>query len=352
MPKPLTKRRARVRDTSTFETLRRLRQTGGSRLQEYEIKQDEDIYEEVNEETYQNFLNEEIKKNNFIEDDDGTGQQYINDDLGKEYSSDSESGSDYDETLQEDGQSCQIRSDQKINAFFQRALLKPKTVKTTAEETEFMSCLLQDLDNDVGDSELDLFQIPNDNNNNNNNNREKNRISKKNNDNNNNYNSTQSINNTDNNNFEYMDFQGWDDDMSDLEFSNVVTTINGNDAKRNHEIDKGNKDINQDTIRMYWIDAYEKQGIVYLFGKTFDKIANSYVSCCVTVQNIQRNLFFLSRKFELDVKFDDAFKEVIKIREKYKIKRFEVKNTSRKYAFGLPDVPVQSDYLKVVYSFD
>lgn len=57
-------------------------------------------------------------------------------------------------------------------------------------------------------------------------------------------------------------------------------------------------------LKMWWYDAYERKekGYVYIFGKVLNKKTNKYVSCCVTVKNIERNLFFLPRKFELDRK--------------------------------------------------
>jgi DNA polymerase alpha subunit A len=54
-------------------------------------------------------------------------------------------------------------------------------------------------------------------------------------------------------------------------------------------------------LKMWWYDAYERRekGYVYLFGKVLNKGTNKYVSCCVTVKNIERNLFVLPRKFAL-----------------------------------------------------
>lgn len=55
-------------------------------------------------------------------------------------------------------------------------------------------------------------------------------------------------------------------------------------------------------VRMWWYDAYERKekGYVYLFGKVFNKDTKRYISCCVTVKNIERNLFVLPRPFLLD----------------------------------------------------
>jgi hypothetical protein len=58
-------------------------------------------------------------------------------------------------------------------------------------------------------------------------------------------------------------------------------------------------------LKMWWYDAYERKekGYVYLFGKVLNKGTNKYVSCCVTVKNIERNLFVLPRKFALGGKY-------------------------------------------------
>jgi DNA polymerase alpha subunit A len=52
------------------------------------------------------------------------------------------------------------------------------------------------------------------------------------------------------------------------------------------------------SLRMYWLDYLELEGKVYFVGKVLDKTDASkkkWVSCCVTVEGIQRNLFVLPR---------------------------------------------------------
>lgn len=111
----------------------------------------------------------------------------------------------------------------------------------------------------------------------------------------------------------------------------------------------------------YWLDAYEKSstGIVYLFGKIWE--GGSFVSCCVTVQNIQRNLFFLPREYVLDNDGNETEEEVTlaavqaeiaQIMAKHKIARFESKRATRKYAFEIPEIPAEADWIKVAYGFN
>jgi hypothetical protein len=137
------------------------------------------------------------------------------------------------------------------------------------------------------------------------------------------------------------DFAGFDDDMMDdmlldeqlkkevdnLSIAEVkkpnFTTVNKSedrpDLQNWQTADTGMVDtFNQDAIKedsknidifddnghskMWWYDAYERKekGYVYIFGKVLNKKTNRYVSCCVTVKNIERNLFVLPRKFELN----------------------------------------------------
>uniref|UniRef100_A0A8C0F8T7 DNA polymerase n=1 Tax=Bubo bubo TaxID=30461 RepID=A0A8C0F8T7_BUBBB len=118
-------------------------------------------------------------------------------------------------------------------------------------------------------------------------------------------------------------------------------------------------------LRFYWLDAYEDQysqpGVVFLFGKVWIESANTYVSCCVTVKNIERTVYLLPRETEIDlsvgketetpVTIMSVFKEFNDcISPKYKIMKFKSKKVEKYYAFEIPDVPAKSEYLEVKYS--
>ena len=49
------------------------------------------------------------------------------------------------------------------------------------------------------------------------------------------------------------------------------------------------------SLRFYWLDYLELEGKVYFIGKVLDKQTSSYVSCCVTVEGLQRNIYVLPR---------------------------------------------------------
>ncbi len=105
-------------------------------------------------------------------------------------------------------------------------------------------------------------------------------------------------------------------------------------------------------IDMYWTDAYEQEGTVYLYGKTASAPGSSdYISICTVVHGNQHNLFVLPRA-EADMM--EVNNEMNKILKKYVPSRHGVswgsKVVSRKYAFGDGSIPRdETKYLKVVY---
>lgn len=50
------------------------------------------------------------------------------------------------------------------------------------------------------------------------------------------------------------------------------------------------------SMRMFWFDYLEVNDDLHLIGKVKDRASDRYVSCCVTIKGIERNLFFLPRK--------------------------------------------------------
>ncbi|TBU30600.1 DNA polymerase alpha catalytic subunit [Dichomitus squalens] len=120
------------------------------------------------------------------------------------------------------------------------------------------------------------------------------------------------------------------------------------------------------SLRFYWLDYLEHDGRLYFIGKTQDKKTKAWVSICVTVENLERNLFVLPRErrmeedeytgemYETDVvpTLGDIYSDFDKLRQKARIGKFKAKFVKRKYAFGEKDVPREErDWLKVVYPF-
>ncbi|XP_065114338.1 DNA polymerase alpha catalytic subunit [Paramisgurnus dabryanus] len=117
-------------------------------------------------------------------------------------------------------------------------------------------------------------------------------------------------------------------------------------------------------FRFYWQDAFEDQysqpGVVYLFGKVWIESAKAHVSCCVAVRNIDRTMYLLPREHKVNlstgettdtpVGMMDVYQEFNSLSEKFKIMKFKSKPVTKNYAFEIPDVPSQSEYLEVKYS--
>ncbi|KAM4533563.1 DNA polymerase alpha catalytic subunit isoform 2-T2 [Odontesthes bonariensis] len=120
----------------------------------------------------------------------------------------------------------------------------------------------------------------------------------------------------------------------------------------------------EQVFRFYWLDAFEdpynQPGVVYLFGKVWIESAKSHVSCCVTVKNIERTMYLLPRENRANPKTGevsdtpvgmmDVYQEFNELSEKFKIMKFKSKKVEKNYAFEIPDVPSQSEYLEVRYS--
>ncbi|KAF8813033.1 DNA polymerase alpha catalytic subunit [Phlegmacium glaucopus] len=119
------------------------------------------------------------------------------------------------------------------------------------------------------------------------------------------------------------------------------------------------------SMRFFWLDYLELDGKLYFIGKLKDKSSGLWVSCSVTVEGIERNLFVLPRDrrveqdddgniHETDVvpKQEDIHDDFDMIRKQIKIKSWRAKFVKRNYAFGEKDVPRgESQWLKVVYGF-
>jgi DNA polymerase alpha subunit A len=118
-------------------------------------------------------------------------------------------------------------------------------------------------------------------------------------------------------------------------------------------------------LRMYWFDACEERGgKVFLFGKINEGSvqAPKYASCCLLVEGVERNVFFLPRPFRLErdgtqtdvsISFDEVHAEVQAKLKSMGITKKKVKPVKRKYMFGFidPHVPPEAFYYKVSYPF-
>lgn len=115
-------------------------------------------------------------------------------------------------------------------------------------------------------------------------------------------------------------------------------------------------------LDIFWLDAAERNGVVYLYGKV--KVPNTtketFQSCCVTIPNNQRNLFVLPRvqsdsENQERHSITDVYSEMDSVLRPSCIPRIQgaswsAKPVTRSYAFEDPTIPRgECEYLKVVY---
>ena len=74
----------------------------------------------------------------------------------------------------------------------------------------------------------------------------------------------------------------------------LASTSSGNSGSS--KVDVLEKD---GSLRFFWIDYLEQEGKVHFIGKLKDKISQQWISCCISVENLQRNLFLLPRERRL-----------------------------------------------------
>jgi len=139
---------------------------------------------------------------------------------------------------------------------------------------------------------------------------------------------------------------------------NVVSASQG-EARSVGKIDYKDAIEEDGSLNMFWTDYTEVNGSLCLFGKVLNKKTKHYVSCFVKVDNILRKLFFLPRQYRVqggeetgdEVEMMDVYNEVSTIMEKMNVGMFKIKACTRKYAFELPDVPREAQYLKLLYPY-
>lgn len=69
----MSKAAAKASSKAKFAELRALRESGKKRLDTYQVHQEEDLYEEVDEEGYKKVVRERLNQDDFVIDDNGEG---------------------------------------------------------------------------------------------------------------------------------------------------------------------------------------------------------------------------------------------------------------------------------------
>lgn len=103
------------------------------------------------------------------------------------------------------------------------------------------------------------------------------------------------------------------------------------------------------TFKMYWLDFAEVNNTLVLFGK-IKLLDGNNVSAMLQIDGLCRELFFLPREGHSPQEIHD---EIIPLlMEKYGLENLRAKPEHMKYAFELPGIPHESDYLKVLLPFN
>jgi DNA polymerase alpha subunit A len=153
-----------------------------------------------------------------------------------------------------------------------------------------------------------------------------------------------------------VDASAWNEVTSKLNVQSSPAPVTTNAGKLRPE----NALEEDGSLRMFWIDYAEINGSLCLFGKVRDKSTGSYVSCFAKVDNILRKLYFLPREHRVrrgqvtdeEVAMSDVYEEVDGVMSKHRVGMHKIKPCTRKYAFELPDIPKEADYLKLLYGYD
>jgi DNA polymerase alpha subunit A len=114
------------------------------------------------------------------------------------------------------------------------------------------------------------------------------------------------------------------------------------------------------SLRFFWTDFTEANGSLCLFGKVKDKKNGNYTSAFVKLDNILRKLYFLPRihkqkngcDTDEEVGMGDVYDEVAELMSKLGVNTHKIKPATRRYAFELPDIPKEAEYLKLLYPYN
>ena len=151
-----------------------------------------------------------------------------------------------------------------------------------------------------------------------------------------------------------VDSSSWNDLTNNL---NVISSPTEGRAAR--KIDYKDAIEEDGSLNMFWTDYTEINGSLCLFGKVLNKKTNSYVSCFTKIDNILRKLYFLPRDSKVEdgvetdeeVSLADVFGEVDEIMTSMGVDVTKAKKCTRKYAFELPGIPKEAQYLKLLYPY-
>ncbi|KAJ8068198.1 hypothetical protein OCU04_003768 [Sclerotinia nivalis] len=153
-----------------------------------------------------------------------------------------------------------------------------------------------------------------------------------------------------------VDASSWNDVTQRL---NVMNSSQPSETMSFGKLDYNDAIEEDGSLHMFWTDYTEIIGSLCLFGKVKNKKTGNFVSCFVKVDNILRKLFFLPRQYHKrhgrdttdEVEMKDVYEEVDDMMTKMNVGMHKIKPCTRKYAFELPDIPKEGEYLKLLYPY-
>lgn len=152
-----------------------------------------------------------------------------------------------------------------------------------------------------------------------------------------------------------VDASSWNDLTSKL---NVVSSSQS-ETRGIGKIDHKDAVEADGSLNFFWTDYTEVNGSLCLFGKVLNKKTSQYVSCFVKVDNILRKLYFLPRPTRVqdgedtgeEVEMMNVYDEVDGLMTKMRVDMHKIKACKRKYAFELPGIPKEAQYMKLLYPY-
>ncbi|GEQ68202.1 hypothetical protein JCM33374_g1869 [Metschnikowia sp. JCM 33374] len=117
--------------------------------------------------------------------------------------------------------------------------------------------------------------------------------------------------------------------------------------------------VDDGSVKMFWLDYAEADNTLLLFGKVLSK-DGSCVSAVVQINGMYKELFALPRKnrrvdsedSDIPVTMRDVHEELAPLLiNHYGLDKLRAKPEKMKYAFELPGIPKETEYLKILLPF-
>ncbi|CCK71983.1 DNA-directed DNA polymerase alpha catalytic subunit POL1 KNAG_0I01980 [Huiozyma naganishii CBS 8797] len=103
------------------------------------------------------------------------------------------------------------------------------------------------------------------------------------------------------------------------------------------------------SFEMFWLDFAEVNNSLVLYGKA-KALDGTMVSAMVQINGLCRELYFLPRDGKSAADIEEEILPLLM--DKYGLNNIRAKPESKKYAFELPDIPHEKEYLKVLLPYE